>query len=128
MSSALLNDNAPVGARFTLITASQGTMEVFVGAANVAPPYTPLVFTVSDDDGGVAANSSLSRQVAALGILLAKDKVIGVYSNNLAAGSGLTVLGSIPADDFVQLTYNNGTSGGSTNGPTTYTIFVARFP
>jgi hypothetical protein len=113
--------------RFRLLTDSGGPLAVQLIESPLTP-YTPLVFTVSDDDGIVAPTSSSTRLVAAAGTRLATDKVIGVYSNSLAVGSGLVVLGAIPADDFIQLTYDNGTSGATTNGLTTYTVFVARFP
>lgn len=84
-----------------------------------------LMFTVTDDDGTVGAAASVTRIAAAVGVL-AGDRVIGVSYNSVAVGSGLNVVGSVPAADQLQLTYNNGTSGGVTNGPTKYTFFVWR--
>ncbi len=125
MSSALLT-GLPVDSRVTLITAGQGTVEATTGA-NVAPPYTPLVFDVSDDDGIVAANSVVSHVLAAVGVL-ATDKVIGVAVPQLPDGSQLLVTAAVAGADFLQLSYKNVSTSGATNGTTTYTVFIARFP
>jgi hypothetical protein len=112
--------------RFRLLTESTPLGVEIVDVPLV--PFTPLSFEVTDDDGIVAGQSTVSHVLAAAGVRVATDKVIGVYSNAIATGSGLVVLGAIAADNFIQLTYDNGTAGGVTNGPTTYTVFVARSP